>query len=122
MMPLYVDGGRIDGEPWKAHRSTGLARDKFFTEGPCAEIDKEPHGLGRYPANVALDEESAAMLDEQSGILTSGNNPSKRSADKHRDVYAGWKGAQQCLVHRGTDSGGASRFFYTAKADQDRAS
>jgi site-specific DNA-methyltransferase (adenine-specific) len=55
------------------------------------------------------------MLDKQSGVLTSGNNPSKRSADKHRTVYGGWKG-EQCLVHRKTDSGGASRFFYTAKA------
>jgi site-specific DNA-methyltransferase (adenine-specific) len=51
---------------------------------------------------------------------TSGNNPAKRSADKHQNVYAGWKG-ERCLVHRGTDSGGASRFFYTSKADrQDR--
>jgi len=72
---------------------------------------------GRWPANVILDEEAAALLDEQSGILTSGNNPAKRSSDKHRDVYAGWKGAQ-CLVRRGTDSGGASRFFYCAKASR----
>lgn len=57
------------------------------------------------------------LLDEQSGELTSGNNPARRSADKHRNVYAGWKG-EQCLVHRATDSGGASRFFYTAKADK----
>lgn len=73
-------------------------------------------GLGRWPANVILgDEETEAAIDEQSGLLTSGNNPSKRSADKHRNVYAGWKG-EQCLVHRKTDSGGASRFFYCAKA------
>lgn len=30
-------------------------------------------------------------------------------------MYARWKGGR-CLVHRGTNSGGASRFFYTAKA------
>lgn len=76
-----------------------------------------PADLGRWPANLILDEEAAALLDEQSGELTSGNNPARRSADKHRNVYAGWKG-EQCLVHRGTDSGGASRFFYTAKADK----
>jgi hypothetical protein len=75
-------------------------------------------GLGRWPANVILDPEAAAALDQQSGILTSGNNPAKRSSDKHRTVYAGgWKG-QECLVHRGTDAGGASRFFYCAKASK----
>lgn len=72
---------------------------------------------GRWPANLVLDEESAAQLDEQSGYLVSGNNPSKRSADKHRNVYAGWKG-EQCLVRRGTDAGYASRFFYCAKASK----
>jgi DNA modification methylase len=72
---------------------------------------------GRWPANVLLDENAGAALDSQSGILTSGNNPAKRSADKHRNVYAGWTGAQ-CLVRRGTDSGGASRFFYCAKASR----
>lgn len=73
--------------------------------------------LGRWPANVILDEDAAAALDAQSGHLVSGNNPAKRSADKHRTIYAGWKG-EQCLVHRGTDSGGASRFFYCAKASR----
>lgn len=30
--------------------------------------------LGRWPSNLLLDEESAAMLDEQSGIIKSGKN------------------------------------------------
>lgn len=77
----------------------------------------ESRGLGRWPANVILDSEVVGSLDLQSGMLTSGNNPAKRSADKHRNVYKGWAGAQ-CLVHRGTDSGGASRFFYCAKASR----
>ena len=75
------------------------------------------HALGRWPANLILDPESGTLLDEQSGHLVSGNNPSKRSADKHRCVYHGWKG-EQCLVNRGTDAGGASRFFYCAKASK----
>jgi len=71
----------------------------------------------RWPANVALDEEAAAMLDEQSGELTSGNNPAVRHTPKTGDIY-GLGFGDQCGVRRATDSGGASRFFYTAKADR----
>lgn len=48
---------------------------------------------GRFPTNVILDSESAEMLDEQSGELTSG--------ETKQDTYG--------------DSGGASRFFYCPK-------
>ena len=129
---LYVDGSRIltddklggGAEKWTRHAHEGWQRPwmndpeaQARRAAECKASVEKGETLGRYPANLALDEESAAILDEQSGTLTSGNNPSKRSADKHQRVYAGWKG-EQCLVHRGTNSGGASRFFYTAKADQ----
>lgn len=51
---LNVDGCRIEGEAWTAHRATGLAK-KFFTDGEAAVIDKEPHALGRWPANLIHD-------------------------------------------------------------------
>jgi len=73
---------------------------------------------GRWPANVVLDASQAAELDEQSGILTSGANPTRRGSDKFRDAYGDFKGQQECTPARGADSGGASRFFYIAKADQ----
>jgi len=50
----------------------------------------EPLPLGRWPANVALDEEAAAMLDEQSGEVGGGR----------------------------FTNGGASRFFYVSKASR----
>lgn len=80
-------------------------------------IETECEGVGRWPADVVLDEAAAEILDEQSGHLKSGRNPSKRSADKHRNVYAGWTGAQ-CIQSRDFDEGGASRFFYCAKANE----
>jgi site-specific DNA-methyltransferase (adenine-specific) len=104
-----------DGKPYPnpPHHNYGRTSGEksFCGKGPAAITPP----TGRWPANIILDEEAGAALDEQGGILTSGNNPSKRSADKHRTVYAGWKG-ERCLVHRGTDSGYASRFFYCAKA------
>lgn len=73
---------------------------------------------GRWPANVILDEEAAQLLDEQSGSLTSGTGAVKRATGE------GWKGNALGKESRaaGTpnleygDTGGASRFFYTAKA------
>ena len=70
---------------------------------------------GRWPANVILDHSSAALLDEQSGTLTSGANPTRRQSDKFRNTYQPYAGAE-CAPVRGADSGGASRFFYCAKA------
>jgi site-specific DNA-methyltransferase (adenine-specific) len=52
---LNIDGCRVAGEPWKAHRATGLASVKFFTDGDAKEIDKEPHDAGRWPANLIHD-------------------------------------------------------------------
>ena len=118
---LNVDGCRIEGKAWKRDtpwrdniKGGNLVKGQVKRE-PCDP--RHSHQLGRFPANLILDEEAAALLDEQSGVLTSGNNPSKRSADKHRAVYAGWKG-EQCLVRRPTNSGYASRFFYCAKASR----
>lgn len=75
---------------------------------------------GRWPANVVLDESQAAELDEQTGVLTSGANPTRRGSDKFRNTYGEFKGQTGLTPARGADSGGASRFFpvfrYEAKA------
>lgn len=79
----------------------------------------EPDKLtGRWPANLILDEVAAAELDRQSGTLTSGANTTRRSSQKTRNVYGEFTGQAECVAHRGTDTGGASRFFYTAKASR----
>jgi site-specific DNA-methyltransferase (adenine-specific) len=70
---------------------------------------------GRWPANVILDEDAAKALDGQSGVLNVGP---KKVAFKNKPemVYdGGWSEGE----HRGYgDKGGASRFFYTAKASK----
>jgi site-specific DNA-methyltransferase (adenine-specific) len=69
--------------------------------------------LGRYPANLLLDEEAAALLDAQSGELRNGggnaNSPEREGMFGVRKPPFG--GTQYA-----GDKGGASRFFYTAKA------
>ena len=63
---------------------------------------------GRYPAHVVLDEQAAAVLDEQAGESTS--RAGKPRAGKPGD---GWGMTSTGREHN--DSGGRSRFFYCAK-------
>lgn len=67
--------------------------------------------LGRWPPNVLLDEAAAQEMDRQSGRMVSGANPTRRSSDKFRNTYGDFAGQEECVAHRGADSGGASRFF-----------
>jgi DNA modification methylase len=68
---------------------------------------------GRWPANTLFDEEAAEMLDEQSGILTTGSMKPQVHKKKN-SIYSSWNIASP----NGQESskGGASRFFYCAKA------
>jgi site-specific DNA-methyltransferase (adenine-specific) len=68
---------------------------------------------GRFPANLILDEVAAAMLDEQSGQLTSGKLGAV-TTPKQNAVFG--KFATANVNDFEANTGGASRFFYTAKA------
>lgn len=71
---------------------------------------------GRWPANVILDEEAGAMLDEQSGVSkSSGGRIGKKNISDVNIVPAGqYKKGDPGFG----DIGGASRFFYCAKASR----
>jgi hypothetical protein len=70
--------------------------------------------LGRWPANVCLDEHMAAELDKQSG-----DRPGMSGGGKHADDYAGGMfGSIDCEHTARNDNGGASRFFFCAKASR----
>ncbi|MDR3715774.1 MAG: site-specific DNA-methyltransferase [Puia sp.] len=69
---------------------------------------------GRFPANLILDEYAAELLDEQSGTLESGQ-PSGIKAGKEKGIFGKYAGGQPVTGYG--DVGGASRFFYVAKAD-----
>jgi len=72
------------------------------------------HEAGRWPANVILDEDQAAALDEQSGVSSS-SRVGRRSGKN--DTTSLGRFAGQAEVKMGhDDQGGASRFFYCAKA------
>jgi site-specific DNA-methyltransferase (adenine-specific) len=74
---------------------------------------------GRWPANVILDESQAAELDAQSGVTGGGKRRDNVARIRNNGLGLGSsddrEGAANSPDNYG-DSGGASRFFYVAKA------
>jgi len=69
---------------------------------------------GRWPANLILDEEAAAALDEQSGERKAGG--SKRCKGQQHGFMSPRSSLRKHNYLSHGDTGGASRFFYCAKA------
>ncbi len=116
---LNVDGCRIAGEPdrasgWSKTGSKGGPNDAM--SGDNYDRDPKPDNpAGRWPANVILDESQAAELDRQSGVTT-GTVGIGKTTGGFRFMNGDTETVQK--FDRGlTDIGGASRFFYTAKAN-----
>lgn len=125
---LNIDGCRIEGAPRTTHKD-GDHRQKLTSKGvqggawgnpdanlgSCAEV--YPAREGRWPANVLLDEEAAALLDDQSGYSHDSNRVSAGIASAGNGIT---HGRMNEIEHRRgfADAGGASRFFYTAKASR----
>ena len=118
---LNIDGGRIGtdelksqqrGSPVFQETSPGL-KTGWNKEDYNGEY--QPNTQGRWPANVILDEEAGAMLDEQSETSTTGNRKNKNriQQDIANTPFTRGQNAPEY-----TDSGGASRFFYCAKASR----
>lgn len=117
---INVDGGRIAGD-MGADRSLSTPRRTDNTKyGKADELINPQSPLGRWPANLVLDEEAGALLDEQ----TAGTRASKPSATGNgnnvgfQDKYVGGSKGTHLELARYADSGGASRFFYCAKASK----
>ena len=75
---------------------------------------------GRWPANIIFDETAAELLDEQSGTLKSGGKQGAEYLTENADNQYGFgknNGDKQSSSFYGS-SGGASRFFYVAKASK----
>lgn len=115
---LNIDGCRIGMTNQDKENSYRKPLDKV-REGFVKTTKPEYSPQGRFPANVILDEEAGQMLDEQSGIQISGK------AIRHRGVKdSNLYGKGLGKLKKGTadlgynDKGGASRFFYCAKASK----
>jgi site-specific DNA-methyltransferase (adenine-specific) len=113
---LNIDGCRIEGDGYSY--PDGPGGNTFTVAGdPDGSRNQavESHPAGRWPPNVILSPESAAELDEQSGETRSTDRAAFVGNDYARNGATDFRGDQ------GTgygDTGGASRFFYCAKASR----
>ncbi len=115
---LNIDAGRIEGIPPSVpqptfNSPTGKIYGFKFGEGRNGEMSQ---ATGRWPANLILDEEVGEMLDEQSGELSSG--ALKHYKEKHTNASS-YKMNRDKNYIKDIDYGGASRFFYCAKVDNE---
>jgi site-specific DNA-methyltransferase (adenine-specific) len=117
---LNIDGSRIGTtvETWPSSRN--YSAKEMSRPGSTNADDAEtqstgPAPAGRWPANIILDEHTAGLLDEQSGL--------SKSSDHLRVSQASKSNSMNTVLgaHEGygiSDFGGASRFFYVAKASK----
>jgi len=119
---LNVDGCRIPASD-KTPAPVGEF-GRSYALGPSGFTgvrDGAGDALGRWPANVCLDEEAAGMLDEQTGTLSVTGKRSAASQARWAEgesPLVGSGATNRKLTEYGGDTGGASRFFYTAKASR----
>ena len=111
---INVDACRIATEEVMSYSTSKAQGATGFSTGTS-----EQNPAGRWPANVLLDHHAAAWVDEQSGERQAGGYPAskgvKSSPGANGTMGGGWAGEYR--EHRETTlPGGASRFFYSAKA------
>lgn len=113
---LNIDETRIPSEAFKFSRGAtalGQMNDDGWQPKPQSG---ENHPSGRWPANVVLDEEAAAILDKQSGNIRGCASVSRPEGGKNEAAM--FSPGPALLRDSYGDSGGASRFFYTAKSSR----
>lgn len=121
---INIDACRIEFQDDKDLKSATFGRGTDIMGGnyvgakhTSGKTNIEANPQGRFPANVIFDEFTADLLDEQSGVLKSG--AMQKSYEYQNNGYSMGKptGSTKHLCE--ASEGGASRFFYCAKASQE---
>jgi site-specific DNA-methyltransferase (adenine-specific) len=118
---LNIDGSRIGTEQRNMTiKETGFGSNFMDDNWQPSGNSYDKTVQGRWPANIILDPYTAELLDEQSGTTVS--KAGGRSTQKGTGTWTSSTGvfaSGQDRPRTGhTDSGGASRFFYVAKASK----
>ncbi len=121
---INIDACRIEYNGVVKHtkRKSDGKQDHVNPSG-WKEVNRTPNrpatatSKGRFPANIILDEEASRSLDEQSGTLKSGFMAAGTPRKNKRQVYAR-QDPDNVANNTFGDRGGASRFFYCAKASK----
>jgi DNA modification methylase len=121
---LNIDAGRIGTELIKSSGDKKSLQIWKENDGRTPKdldlIQNTPNwNTGRFPANVIFDEEAGKVLDEQSGISKSKASSNEKLEPNYLNkVYGNGMGGLVTKDNQHNDKGGASRFFYCAKASK----
>jgi site-specific DNA-methyltransferase (adenine-specific) len=89
---------------------------KATTKTGYSEYRIVKNDIGRFPANIILDEEAGKILDEQSGITAGGHWPHTKTSGFGE--FGGGSNEYFGVGPKDKEKGGASRFFYCPKAQK----
>ncbi|RYZ74263.1 MAG: site-specific DNA-methyltransferase [Proteobacteria bacterium] len=116
---LNVDASRIETTD-NLNGGAYSGADRASKDGTIMKIRGEvgefEQPTGRFPANILFDEAAAAVLDEQSGFSKS--SVRKLNGDEIKAPKNAFGDYGKRTEGGVNDSGGASRFFYVAKASK----
>jgi DNA modification methylase len=120
---INIDSCRVDYADEKDAKE-GRSERKTTSKGQFAVMLKDDkfdrsdrsNINGRFPANLVLSGDAPEALDEQSGDL--GKSQGGNSQAISKNTYSDFKNTKDNKPCGFGDSGGASRFFYCAKASK----
>jgi DNA modification methylase len=117
---LNIDASRIATDEVITNHSrsaeAAISKGKFGDSVAQDTHQTDGQKLGRWPANIILDEFTAELLDEQSGVSVS--KASNRGVGYNDSGVFGSGDSNFDSVRGISDSGGASRFFYVSKTNK----
>jgi hypothetical protein len=122
---LNIDGSRI-GFTSAADQASATPQGKVTSNsmagaapdvegGQRKEIERPDNSKGRWPANIILDEYTAELLDQQSGERGATATTNPKTYEANNEIRFASKSVTPFDY---ADKGGASRFFYVAKASK----
>jgi DNA modification methylase len=122
---INIDESRISTDETITNHSrsaeSAVSKGKYGDSKEQETHQTDGQKMGRFPANLILDEEAGEMLDEQTGILSSGfmkaGTARLMSDNPNKNTYGKWNPDTVANDTYG-DSGGASRFFYCPKVSK----
>ncbi len=117
---LNIDGSRIEANDGQDRSRPPRTPNAILGGGKGTNLTASEHNAqGRWPANVLFDEDAAEMLDEQSGeVRSAGAKSNTQQTNSNTDLKFMGKATGIVGVNNYSDKGGASRFFYVAKASK----
>lgn len=114
-IPMAV--GDTKGEFGPINIENCKPRKKSQIYGDIGVHAVQDDSVGRWPSNVIIDEDTAVLLDEQTGVLNQSirkqGSIRKKNPEGEYNTLGKFKAVPKFSFN---DFGGASRFFYVAKA------